>query len=100
MAAVRGDLNDYLKLVSPVLDEMLTKQFNIPPDVETTDSGCASWRAAARPLVADLGGLQTSFRRLFLEDRTEHPISLEATELLHQSAESRSRLREELACQP
>ena len=101
LAAVRSSVNGYLKLVSPVLDQMLAKQqLKALPEVEPSDPGCISWRVFARPLVTDLGGLQTSFRRLFVEDRTEEPVTVSATQLLRQSVQSRARLEEKLSCQP
>jgi Putative zinc-finger len=101
LAAVRNNLSGYLKIVSPVLDEMLIKQqFNAPGMAEPKDSACLSWRAAAGLLVTDLGSLQTSFRRLFVEERTEQPVAVPAAELLRQSVESRSRLQARQLCQP
>lgn len=101
LAAVRNNLSGYLKIVSPVLDEMLIKQqFNAPEMAEPKDSACMSWRAAAGLLVTDLGSLETSFRRLFVEERTEQPVAVPAAELLRQSVESRSRLQARQLCQP
>jgi anti-sigma factor RsiW len=103
IAAVRSNWTSFLLLVSPVLDEMLAKQqLNIAAEAEPTDPGCSSWRTFARPFVTDLTDLQTSFRRLFVEDQTEKPVTLSATDLLRQSALSQSRLRNKVKqlCQP
>jgi hypothetical protein len=100
-ATVRTNLAVYLNLVSPVLDEMLVKQqFHLTPDVRANDGDCAAWRSSAGILVAELSRLETSFRRLFVEERVEQPVVLSATELLHQAVQSRSLLREHPLCQP
>ncbi len=98
---VRTSLESYLELVSPVLDEMAAKQgIALPGTSEPNDRGCTSWRTGAKPLVTDLGSLQTSFRRLFVEDRIEAPVVLSATDLLRESLEARARLRLYQLCQP
>ncbi len=99
VTTIRTNLDGYLKLVSPVLDEMLSRQ-QLSPNAAAAGESCASWRAEAGALVADLGELQKSFRRLFVEERTEQPIALSAAELLQQSVQSRSRLQARPLCQP
>jgi hypothetical protein len=99
--AIRTNLPIYLGLVAPVLEEMSRKeQFHASGPAEAPKSGCASWRSAALPLVADLGSLETAFRRLFVEERSEQPVNLSATELLGQSFQAWSRLQHREWCQP
>jgi hypothetical protein len=103
VAEVRSNLRNYLRLLSPVLDEMAAKEHAEPepPDpVEAPDSACAPWQSGTQPLLADLNSLQTAFRRLFVEERTEQPIIFSTTELLDQSLRSRARLRHRSLCQP
>lgn len=101
LAAVRDNLSGYLKLVSPVLDQMLVgQQFHEAGNAAPGNPACMSWRAAAGPFVKDLERLQTSFRRLFVEERTEQPIAVPEAELLRLSVEARSRLQARQLCQP
>jgi hypothetical protein len=100
VAAIRNNLHSYLKLVSPVLDEMAAKQHTEPDPIEAPDAGCEPWRTAAQPLAADLSSLEIAFRRLFVEERTVQPVVFSATELLEQSLKSRARLRHRQLCQP
>lgn len=101
IAAVRTNVRNYLKLVTPVLEEMLTREhLSLPAKSEAADGNCATWRAAAHPFVADLSSMQASFRRLFVEERTEHPVTLSVTELLGQAVQSRLQLQHHQLCQP
>ena len=101
VAAVRNNLRNYLRLVSPVLEEMAAKeQIGLPDPAEAPDAACAPWRSGAQPLAADLSSLETAFQRLFVEERTQQPLVFSATELLEQSLKSRARLRHRQLCQP
>jgi hypothetical protein len=100
VAAVRTNLRNYLRLVSPVLDEMASKQqVAVPKPSEGTEAGCAPWQTAAQPLVEGLRDFGTAFRRLFVEERTEAPVTVSVRELLSQSLQLRTRLQQQL-CQP
>jgi hypothetical protein len=99
--AIRTNLPIYLGLVAPVLEEMSRKeQVHTSEPAEAPSSGCVSWRSAAQPLVADLGSLETAFRRLFVEERSEQPVNVSAAELLGQSLQAQSRLQHRKLCQP
>jgi hypothetical protein len=78
---------------------MAAKQHTEADPIEAPDAGCALWRTAAQPLAADLSSLETAFRRLFVEERTEQPVVFSTTELLEQSLKSRTRLRHRQLCQ-
>jgi hypothetical protein len=105
---MRSNANDYLTLVSPLLDEMMERQslaIGPPADAAGADaapSGCQSWRSEAVPIARQIQRLQSSFRELFIVDQTDTPVSLSAGNLLRESAAARSILQQRLEglCQP
>lgn len=98
IAAIRQRSDEYLRLLTPVLDEMSRKQtFALQPDDRSEQSNpCVDWQAFAPAFVKNIRNLQTSFRRLFVVDETDEPVNLSVDALLRQSFASQSALRSQL----
>jgi hypothetical protein len=91
MGGVRSLSRRYIEILSPVLMEMLAKEGVVPPPVaEATD--CSEWQTLAPAIAADASSLHVSFRRLFVQEQMDRPVSFQAAELLRQSAASRASL--------
>ncbi len=87
ISKIKTSIPAYLKMISLALDEM-------PSNDSPQPGGCISWRAAITDLLANLQGLQTGFLRLFVEERLESPVTLSGVELLRESVQARSHLRQ------
>jgi hypothetical protein len=100
--AIQKDAPDYLRRLSDPLDEMLRRAAIAAPLPGATGPGCTPWQPLVTRLVADLQQTQTSFRRLFVVDQTDAPLTLSADALLPQTVQLRSRLSEDLKtlCMP
>ncbi|MGC4049753.1 MAG: hypothetical protein QM757_09600 [Paludibaculum sp.] len=86
----------YLEGVSDPLNEMLRRK---PVSGVPTPQGasCRSWQQLSSAVVGDLEQLHTTFRRLFVVEETEQPVTLSGEELLADAARLRGRLRGALA---
>jgi hypothetical protein len=105
---LRAASAEYLRALSPVLDEMLRRERITP----TTPNGsianlsrnapCEPWQPVAADVSADLLRLQDLFRRLFLEEQTDQPLTLTASGLLREAVGARDLLQHDLSrmCAP
>jgi hypothetical protein len=107
---IRRSVAVYVDLVSPVLDAMLAKRGftaeadGLPDKVsldrksapEPPDACAVGWRGVAALLVENLRQMQTSFRRLFIEDHSNAPFAVSADRLLRDSALRSSQVRVEV----
>ncbi|PYT29449.1 MAG: hypothetical protein DMG57_11575 [Acidobacteria bacterium] len=98
----------YLKVLSPVLDVMLHRE-NIAPTTPVEPSAnrlrnarCEPWQPVAGDISADLLRLQDSFRRLFIEDQTDRPLTLTVDGLLREAVGAKDFLQHDLSrlCAP
>ena len=91
IARVRRHAHNYTSKLSPVLAEMLAQQkVAVPMAAEAT--GCGVWQTLAPAIAADSRSLHLSFRRLFVQEQTDQPVSFSAPVLLRQAAVSRAGL--------
>jgi hypothetical protein len=91
--SIRKDLPQYLNLVSPVLDNMTVRVGAARPSSPIVDGGCAGWRTSASALSAELQSIESSFRRLFVEEHGSTPMTLSKFDLLAQSVRARTALQ-------
>ena len=97
LQAIQKDAPEYLRGLSDPVDEMVRRTgLASPPLSDGTAAGCAQWQSLAGRLVADLQQTQTAFRRLFVVDQTDTPVTLTPDGLLSQVVQLRSSLNEEL----
>jgi hypothetical protein len=54
--------------------------------------GCDAWQALAPAIAADSRLLQQSFRRMFVQEQVDRPVSFGAADLLRQSDAARASL--------
>jgi hypothetical protein len=92
VAVIRPQAQSYVTQISPLLQEMLRRGSLAETEVETPAASCGAWQDVAPAIPRDMRDLHTSFRRLFLEDQVESPVTLSAEGLLRQSARGRARL--------
>lgn len=86
--SVRTLSRRYLDSVSPVLTEMMLQQ-SVTPPAAAQAAGCGTWQELALAVAADTRSLQRSFRRLFVQEQVDEPVSFGAESLLRESAASR-----------
>ncbi len=95
--AIASGVEEYQRLIAPVLEEMM-RRAGVPalPGSESDPAACGPARAVSESLVDDLRGLQKAHSRLFIRDQVEQPEDQPAHALLEEAARRRSRLREDL----
>lgn len=92
IAAIHSTANEYLALLAPVLDALVPRE-GPTPAAEEPPSETSTWRAVAPELDATVPHLQTSFRRLFMEDHVESPQTPVSTrEQLSETLSARAHL--------
>jgi len=94
---MRSQSKEYSELILPVLEEMMRRQKVPAPATAVSGTECLSWREQAAPVVEELQRLQTSFRRLFVAEQTDAPVTVSAVSLLQESAAAYVRLQGHLA---
>jgi hypothetical protein len=94
---IQKDGPEYLSQLSDPLDEMLRRNnLSASPVAANAEPGCQPWRILVPQIVEDLQKAQTSFRRLFVVDQTDAPLSLSADRLLLDVVQLRSRVDQEV----
>ena len=104
LANIRRESNNYLNLVTPVLDEMISLEgasanaqgAGLGMNPETTLNPCVPWQDRAIVLSKDLQSLQTPFQRLFVVDQTDAPLDISAEGQLRDSALARAAITNDL----
>ena len=105
---LRAASAEYLKALSPVLDEMLRREgitLTAPNGSSANlsrNAPCEPWQPVAGDISADLLRLQDSFRRLFIEDQTDRPLTLTVDGLLREAVGAKDFLQHDLSrlCAP
>ncbi len=95
--AVRDHGRLYLLLLSPVLNEMLAREGVSPALASFPASGQnVGWQPVAKSILEDSRALQLAFRRLFVQDHVDEPLSLSAASLLREAVAAREALGEHI----
>lgn len=97
LSSLQHDSADYVKAMSPVLDQM-AQQLDVkdPGDDSSNLPSCLAWQQNADLAAPQLRNLETSVDLLFVPSQTEKPAVLSARELLARSLVSRSFLERHL----
>jgi hypothetical protein len=91
LSRLQHDAADYLKSLSPTLDDIATDlHVSEPANQNAESAGCMPWQQSAALAATQLRNLARNTSLLFIPSRTESPAALNAEQLMSDTLKARS----------